>query len=188
MTGKDILTNLWKSGMVDEIILNITKNNPLAEDLKSELFLILLEMPESKIQSAYNGKWLTYLVVNVIKKMWNSNTSPFYKKWRKQLPNWSADETPFPENLIGDIIKAVEVLPLVERELFMMRYKIGKYDRWLGDWRDMKCKKSISSFRSIENKLQIGGLKIDHSTVGVYHKKTITHLRNIFREDDNFNI
>ena len=191
MTKNEIITGLWKNPFVDEVIYNITGGHHLSKELRSELFVILMEMPETKIKTAQTGKWLNYLVINILKKMWNSKTSPFYNKWKKRTgeeitPDMgSSDDEPFPEEILEKVLQIVNELPFVERELFMMRYKIGKYDRWLGELRDSDCKKPIYSYRKIETKLQIGGVKIDHSTIEVYHKKTINKLK---RELKHFNI
>lgn len=190
MTKNEIITELWKNPFVDEVIFNITGGHNLSNELRAELFVILVEMPDVKIKTAWTGKWLNYLVINILKKMWNSKTSPFYNKWKRRTGEeitfdiLSEDEG-FPEDILQKVLQVVNGLPFVERELFMMRYKIGKYDRWLGEWRDGDCKKPIYSYRKIENKLQIGGVKIDHSTIEVYHKKTINKLK---RELKDFNI
>lgn len=191
MTKNDILDGLWRNPFIDEVIRNITGGHPLSNELRSELFLILLEMPEAKIKTAHQAKWINYLVINIIKKMWNSKTSPFYLKWKKREAGEITsdialeDGDVFPEDLLTEVMKVVDTLPFVEKELFLMRYKIGKYDRWLGDLRDSECKKPIYSYRKIELRLQIGGVKIDHSTIEVYHKKTIKKIR---KELKDFNI
>lgn len=182
MTKNLILDNLWRSSLIDDMIWNITNGHHLKDDLKTELFIILCEMPDSKIINAYKGKWLNYLCVNIITKQWKSKTSPFYKKYKK---DWNlegnfdiADELDeFPYDLLEEVMKIIEQLPFVEKELFMMRYKIGKYDRWLGELRDTNCKKSISSFKKVELKLAINTITISHSTVEKYHRKVIEKIR-----------
>jgi hypothetical protein len=193
MTKDIILDKLYRDPMIDEMIWNITGGNPLKEDLKSELFLILMEMPDSKIIGAWKDKWINYLCVNILTKQWRSSTSPFYKKFKKERTNeefidiideevgvdWELAET------ILDI--ADKHLTFVEKELFMMRYKIGKYDRWFGEWRDKECQKPIYSYRKIEKKLAIGTsggkpITIDHSTVEVYHKRSIEKIRKILNK------
>lgn len=191
MTKNEIITELWKNPFIDEVIFNITGGHNLSNELRSELFVILIEMPDIKIKTAHSGKWLNYLAINILKKMWNSKTSPFYNKWKKRVGDEiqfdisQSDDEPFPEEILEQVLVVVDGLPFVERELFMMRYKIGKYDRWLGELRDTNCKKPIYSYRKIESKLQIGGVKIDHSTIEVYHKKTINKIK---RELKDFNI
>jgi hypothetical protein len=193
MNKRDILDKLWRSPMIEDMLVNITYGNPLKEDLKSELFLILMEMPDVKIIAAHNGNWLTYLCVNILKKMWRSNTSPFYKKWRKGFGDGEPRDMimeldDFDYEKLDLILGFVDKLPFVEQELFKMRYKIGKYDKWFGELRDKDCKKSVYSYRKIENKLAIetkNGEKpitIDHSTVEKYHKRSIERIKKMLKK------
>lgn len=186
MSKNDILTELYKSDLLEEILTKITSNHPLKEDLRSELFLILSEMPSHKIQKAYDDKYLNYLCINILKRQYHSSTSPFHKKFRKD--KWSElGETPDkPEELLLDesilqkVMFIVETkLDLIDRELFLMYYKLGRYERHLGELRDTECKKSTSSFRKMEKKLSLTpkdggkGISIDHSTIHLSHKRSI---------------
>jgi hypothetical protein len=192
MTKSLILDKLFREPLIDDMIWNITGGNPLREDLKSELFLILMEMPDVKIVSAWEGKWLNYLCVNILTKQWKSSTSPFYKKFRKEKTNEEfIDIIEIEGGIDWEMIeKILEIaqkhLPFVEKELFMMRYKIGKYDRWFGELRDKDCQKPVYSYRKIEKKLAIGSsgkpITIDHSTVEVYHKRSIEKIRKILNK------
>lgn len=182
--------------MIDDMLWNITGGHYLKEDLKSELFLILMEMPDNKIISAWNNNWLNYLCVNILVKQWKSKNSPFYKKYKKdagvELKIDIIDELDeFNYDLLDKVLDIVmNKLPLVEKELFMMRYKIGKYDRWLGEWRDKECNKPVYSYRKIEKRLgidNIGGKKpitIDHSTVEKYHRRSIERIKKLLKGYD----
>jgi hypothetical protein len=194
MTRNDILTELFKSPLLDDIIINITGGNILKEDLKSELFLILMEMPEVKIIEAYNNRWLNYLCINILTKQWRSNTSPFYKNFKRESKNEEIkdiedDDIKIDYEAFNKIIKAIEVLPFVERELFKMRYKLDRYDKWFGDLRDENCKKEIYSYKKIEKKLQLETkshgkpITICHSTVHLLHKKSIKKIKKIIKNE-----
>ena len=195
MTRNHILDNLFRSPIIDDMLFNITGGNDLRHDLKSELFIILMEMPEQKIITAWKNHWLNYLCVNILKKQWRSSTSPFYKKYRKDWGGESLFEVieeldDFDYDTLDKVLKIVDGLPLVEKELFQMRYKLGKYDRWLGEWRDKTCEKPIYSYRKIENKLAIQTynsnkpITIDHSTVEKYHKRVIEKIKKILIKYD----
>jgi len=180
MTKNEIIDALFKDQVIDDMITNITGGNPLRNDLKQELFVILLEMPGSKILDAYSGKWLTYLCVNIITKQWRSTTSPFYKKFRKETQNSDWKDLPEEEGidwlLINEIVKEIEDLPFVERELLKMRYKLGDWGVG-GSLEDRECKKVITSYRKIERKLKIGDISIDHNTIQKYHNKSIDKIK-----------
>jgi hypothetical protein len=128
--------------------------------------------------------------------MWRSNTSPFYKKWRKGFGDGEPRDMimeldDFDYEKLDLVLGLVDKLPFVEQELFKMRYKIGKYDKWFGELRDKDCKKSVYSYRKIENKLAIetkNGEKpitIDHSTVEKYHKRSIEKIKKMLKKYDN---
>lgn len=81
MTRQKILTDLFKSPEVNECI---GKMNPphLREDLKAELFAVLCELPEEKIVGLAERNELRFFCVRIILNMIQSNTSPFFKKFR----------------------------------------------------------------------------------------------------------
>ena len=81
LSKNDILTNLYKSKFIDELINKITSGHQLSDDLKAELFLILVQMSDVKIKRAYEQNYLNYLCVNILKKQYHSNTSPFHKMY-----------------------------------------------------------------------------------------------------------
>jgi hypothetical protein len=161
MNKMEIIEDLWKSPWTDQLVNNITKGSHLKDDLKSHLFLILCEMPEKKIKQAHEANWLKYLCVNIIKKQFESNTSPFHKEWRKgwgdnEMADISEIEKPDHETIITEINWFIEnKLELVDRELFKIYYKMDKYDRYFGELKDTTCEKPISSLRKMEKKLMI---------------------------------
>jgi len=210
ITKDDILVQLYKSDFIKDLIWTITSGNQLKEDLKSELFLILFEMDDRRILGAYNNNYLHYLCVNILKKQYHSKTSPFHKKFR-----WSGkvkdtepfyqsedhfkynspletqiEEVRFPEELMEKIIWFVDnKLDLVDRELFKIYYKIGRYDRWLGDLRDTNCKKSISSLRKVENKLAITTIEgkkitIGYDTIRLSLNRSLMRIKYYLKENE----
>jgi hypothetical protein len=194
----DILTNLYKSKFIDELINKITSGHQLSDDLKAELFLILVEMSDVKIKRAYEQNYLNYLCVNILKKQYHSNTSPFHKMYRKnsasQVPIFNDDDKL--ESIIDsddinemeDILNKIEwivenKLSLIDRELFKLYYKMGRYNRIDGDLRDMTCDKATSSYRKIERKLAIttldkaGSISICRSTIALSHKRSMEKIQ-----------
>ena len=194
----DILTNLYKSKFIDELINKITSGHQLSDDLKAELFLILVQMSDVKIKRAYEQNYLNYLCVNILKKQYHSNTSPFHKMYRKnsasQVPIFNDDDKL--ESIIDsddinemeDILNKIEwivenKLSLIDRELFKLYYKMGRYNRIDGDLRDMTCDKATSSYRKIERKLAIttldkaGSISICRSTIALSHKRSMEKIQ-----------
>ena len=186
MSKNEIIENLYNSPFINDVIKNITGGHRLTEDLKAELFLILCEMPEDKIVKAWQGKWINYLCINILKKQYHSSTSPFHTKWRKdttsnETPDLPEDIEEFNQDLITKIEHIVETkLDIVDRELFKMYYKMDRYDRWLGDLRDTKCQKPTSPYRKMEDKLALKGeprITISRSTISLSHQRALMIIK-----------
>lgn len=200
-TKDEILVELFKGNFIKDLVWTITSGHELSEDLKSELFLILFEMDSRRIIQAYNNNYLHYLCVNILKKQYHSKSSPFHKKWRNSgkisddadplvimiLENSDTDDD---YNIIEKIIWFVDnKLDLVDRELFKIYYKIGRYDRYIGDLRDMTCQKPTSSLRKVEKKLAITTIEgkqisIGFDTIRKSLNRSIMRIKKHLKEND----
>jgi len=198
LSKNDILTHLYKSKFIDDLVYKITSGNQLSDDLKAELFLILVEMSEDRIKRAHEQNYLNYMCVNILKKQYHSNTSPFHKMYRKnsasQVPMFNdddklesivdSDDVNEMEEILNKIEWIVEnKLSLIDKELFKLYYKMGRYNRIDGDLRDMTCDKPISSYRKIEKKLAVttldkaGSISICRSTIALSHKRSMDKIK-----------
>lgn len=81
VTRNDILVEFWQSHEVNEAI---SKMHPveLQEELKSELFLRIAEIPEEKLIDLYHKKQLRFYVVRIMLNLIRSTDHKFYKKFR----------------------------------------------------------------------------------------------------------
>jgi len=200
MSRNEIIDQLYRSYFINDLIDTITSNNKLKFDLKQELFIILLEMPEWRIKRAWNENYLNYMCVNILKKQYHSSTSPFHKKYRAEkfdeLTDWNTSDELFDlvdseensEDIINKIRWIVEnKLDMVDKELFKLYYKWDRYDRWIGDLKDDSCQKEWSSYRKIEKKLTItpisGGKKIgiSRNTISLSHQRSIEKIKKWLR-------
>jgi hypothetical protein len=197
ITKNEILTGLWQSQFIKDLLQTITSGHQLKEDLRQELFLILLEMDEKKIIRAHKGNWLHYLCVNIVKKQYHSNTSPFHKMFRKEcatdveVPLQNVDDAFWSEandEIIEKVVWFIEnKLDLVDRELFKIYYKIGRYDRWVGDLRDATCQKATSSLRKVEKKLAITTLdgkqiSIGYDTIRLSLNRSLMRIKHYLKD------
>lgn len=64
----------------------------LQDDLKSEVFLILAELPEHKIIDLYNKKQLRFYVVRIMLNLVQNSNNQFYKRYRNFV-EYTARET-----------------------------------------------------------------------------------------------
>ena len=78
MLRNKIITEFWESKSVNEAF---EKMQPieLQADLKSEVFLVLCEMEESKLIGLYERNELKYYMVRIMLNMIKSDRSNFFK-------------------------------------------------------------------------------------------------------------
>ncbi len=85
MTKNKIIAQIVKDGKFLKICQNITHNSELYKDLFQECILILLEKDEDLICELHLKDELRAYFIRIVQNSFNSSTSPFYKKYRKQL-------------------------------------------------------------------------------------------------------
>lgn len=81
MTKDRILTDLFQSEEFNSCIGKM-KPEHLQDDLRSEVILILCESDPEKILNLHESGGLKFYTVRIILNLIQSNTSPFYKKYR----------------------------------------------------------------------------------------------------------
>jgi hypothetical protein len=77
----EILVEFWQS---EEVNKAFSKMHPieLQDDLKSEVFLILAELPEQKLIDLYDKKQLRFYVVRIMLNLVQNSNNQFYKRYR----------------------------------------------------------------------------------------------------------
>lgn len=78
-----ILDELDRENVIKDMCTNMRINPNDVDDLIQEIYVILLEYDPKKIVEMYNKKQLRFFIVGVLKRQYNSKTSPFYKKYKK---------------------------------------------------------------------------------------------------------
>jgi hypothetical protein len=81
MGRNEILIEFWQS---EEVNKAFTKMHPieLQDDLKSEVFLILAELPEQKLSDLYDKKQLRFYIVRIMLNLVQNSNNQFYKRYR----------------------------------------------------------------------------------------------------------
>ena len=128
-------------------------------DLYSDLFLIINDYPPSKILNIFNAGQMQYWISGVILNQTHSNTSPFFKNYKKALPvdeNFEMVEWGAIENSIklDEIDKAINKLSWYDREVFRMYF----YER--------------KSYRAIQKET-----KIHYTAIGKTLRQTIADVK-----------
>jgi hypothetical protein len=84
MNRNSIIIQLWDSTELKDAISKMQPEE-LQEDLRSELFKVLCEMDEDKLIDMYKRNVLKFYLVRTMINMMQSNTSQFYRTYRKPL-------------------------------------------------------------------------------------------------------
>lgn len=78
-----MLEQLAKDKVVENLCRNIGVCSNYIDDLVQEVYLILLEYDQDKLKQIYEKGEINYWLTRIIMNQYCSNTSPFYKKYRK---------------------------------------------------------------------------------------------------------
>lgn len=134
----------------------------LRDDLKSEVFLILAELPEEKIIDLYNNKHLRYYAVRIMLNLVQSNDRKFFRKYRDFVEydydkNDRQDELHLKDDIqiIDRINEAIDKLYWYDRELLKLyTYKFNKNARELSRKTGIPYMSIIRTLNSIKKNLK----------------------------------
>ena len=75
------IAKIAKNRVVEEIARNIGVCGTDLDDLSQTVYLALLEMPPEKLDIP--DKEINYYLTRVIKNQWLSNSSPYYRQYKR---------------------------------------------------------------------------------------------------------
>lgn len=78
-----MLNKIANEKTVETICKNIGVSPKYFDDFVQEMYLILLEYDQNKLQEIYDKGQLNFFLTRIIKNQWCSKTSTFYTKYRK---------------------------------------------------------------------------------------------------------
>lgn len=78
-----MLNKIANEKNVEDICKNIGVSPKYFDDFVQEMYLILLEYDQNKLQEIYDKGQLNFFLTRIIKNQWCSKTSTFYTKYRK---------------------------------------------------------------------------------------------------------
>ena len=127
MNFYDVITKTSQDKELKQICRKIGGN--LAEDLFQELMLILLEYDKEKLLSIYNKGYYKWFLVKTLTNQFNSNSSPFAKKYRPKEIDFilTCEYDHNIDILIDKIDKQLNKLHWYDRELFKAYVESGSY-------------------------------------------------------------
>lgn len=212
MNKKEIIENLYNDPKFDIILKALCKDVRYRDDLKQEVFIILLNKSEEKILKMYNDDYLMKWCSLVIKNQYQSNSSPFAIKIKgcqfkldELIPDHTQDVRE--DNIrTEDIIYEDNIITIIDdildneihwyaAHLFRLYY-LPSYDRD-GDVRKPLSTRGIERLHILRKTgidepdlVKIKKMKIDH--VSIFHsiKSTLLTIKKKLREryGDTYNI
>lgn len=85
---QEIITELSRERVVEELVSNITKSNSFEiGDLIQDIYVFLLDYNDDKIIELYENKQLKYFIVRMIYNNYFSVNSRYYYKYKKFINN-----------------------------------------------------------------------------------------------------
>lgn len=85
-----IITDLFRSKELSECIAKMHPTH-LQEELRSEVFLVLCELPEDRLNAMHSEGRLGYYALRTIMNMAHSSTSSFFKMFRADYTRQAKD-------------------------------------------------------------------------------------------------
>jgi DNA-directed RNA polymerase specialized sigma24 family protein len=129
MDRADIIQAMYLNPDISEAIGKMEPAQ-LRDDLRQEIFLVICELDEERLQTMHREGWLKYFVVRTMLNMIKSDRSTFYNKFRKgheELAD-TADriEEQSSEEAIGYVKQAMSSLHWYEETLMRMYSENGQ--------------------------------------------------------------
>ena len=174
----------------NELCRNITGNDILQGDLKSEIILALYKQSEEKIKSIEEGNYLLFWAARVAWQMWNVPSTEFYKKYRKFAAttteitfNEEADSDNTQQSINADISKILDGEAWFDKELFKIYMKEGSLHKVSNKTRIIRQTVTASVNRVRENikrKMEVETINIlivcgQHLTGSDYYRTITPH-------------
>lgn len=78
-----MLNRIANERLVEDISKNIGVSPKYFDDFVQEIYLVLLEYDQEKLEAIYEKGDINFFLTRIIKNQWCSTTSPFYRKYRK---------------------------------------------------------------------------------------------------------
>ena len=127
MTFLELITKTSQDKELRQICRKIGGN--LSDDLFQELMVILLEYNEQKLIDIYNKGYYKWFLVKTLTNQFNSNSSPFNKKYRpKDIDYIITDSYDHSIDIMIDKVNnKLNQLHWYDRELFKAYIESGSY-------------------------------------------------------------
>lgn len=118
MDRNGIISELWSSSDLNEALKKM-KPVEIQEDLKSELFLIICEIDESKLIDLYDKKQLKFYIVRIMLNLVQSSKNKFFKNYRN-FEEYNETEKPDETEQPIEVMEFIEGLYWYQKEILKL--------------------------------------------------------------------
>jgi len=137
ISGRTIITNLYLSHELDAMLSKFNAGGG-QEDLKSELFLVLCEKPESTIIDLWAKNQLMYFCTGIVQRMIFQKNNRFHRRYRAEVYEYNDavfeepndDSRKEREKQLQEMEDAIETeLHWVEKAMIKLHQELGSMEK-----------------------------------------------------------
>ena len=155
MGRNEILVEFWNN---EEVNNAFSKMYPieLQDDLKSEVFLILCEMPEDKLIDLYSKKYLRFYIVKIMLNIIKSPTKKFFLKFKNYDPlnNYEKADTEYNETEIKVSLFVDELHWYKQEILRLYTFEFNKNAKELSNYTNIPYMSIIRTLNQVKQELK----------------------------------
>lgn len=85
MTNQEIVEEITKDKLVEDIARNIKVSRDYYDDFVQDMYMTLLEYDNDKLNEIMSKNQMKFFIARICINNWNSKTSPFYCKYKRPL-------------------------------------------------------------------------------------------------------
>lgn len=131
MTKADILNTIYQDEEYDKAIMNICREKThFFEDVKQEIFIMLLEKPEDLIVELYESGKLKFYFVRIVMNQIRSDQSLFYRKYRQTEAKYESSNDFVNDTITSEPFKEDEFEDSFDILAYILDKKILNYGQF----------------------------------------------------------
>ena len=155
MVKNKIIEEYWLNEEVNQAFAKMQPEE-LQEDLKAEVFMVLLEMDEHKLFGLYERKEIRFYIVRTMLNMIKSDRSQFWKKYRNYTEYEDNDIAEVEQNSIIDVMECgLEKLHWYQKEILnLYTFEFNKNAKELSRKTGIPYMSIIRTLKQTKNELK----------------------------------
>ena len=155
MVKNKIIEEYWLNEEVNQAFAKMQPEE-LQEDLKSEVFMVLLEMDEEKLIGLYERKEIRFYIVRTMLNMIKSDRSQFWKKYRNYTEYEDNNTAEVEQNSVIDVMEnGIEKLHWYQKQILnLYTFEFNKNAKELSRKTGIPYMSIIRTLKQTKNELK----------------------------------